>query len=715
LLELRDLTTGQDFVSTVSDDGTPWRLDLDTTARLTPADAGNFRWETSGDVGVRLTWSDFGIQTAPDLQVTVSVSLHQDEPLSEWDIDIEGLGQTALESVRFPRVPGLANLGEDERLAVPRFMGQLESDPRSLFSDAEGGRSRRAWSYPGELALQALVFYQDGGSGFYAAADDTAGYRKAFAVWGDGHDLGYELVHLLENPAAPRDSYAPFFSGILGTFQGDWITAAERYRDWATRQAWARESRLRSGRVPEWLADTGIWLWNRGRAEGVLTPAVALRQALGLPVSVQWHWWHGGPYDTSFPEYLPPRDGADDFVAALRRAQAEGVRAIVYMNQRLWCTNTRSWTEEGAEPFAVKNRGGSVRIARPNAFDRQPCAPMCITQSFWHDKYAGLSETVVNDYGVDGVYMDQAVASMPCFDPTHGHPLGGGNYWIEGFRTLADEIRGRTERASDVLLAGEHGAENWLPILDLFLTLQISQERYIRPGGEGWDVIPFFQAVYHPYAVTYGSYSSLTEPPYDEMWPSEYAPPEPLVLLDRKYSRQFYLEQARAFVWGMQPTVANFLPSQVESRVEEISYMLKLARVRGRAMKYLLHGTFRRPPELEIPEIEVEFSRLSIYAGRPGGGSSWSASFPALLSAAWQADDGDLAIVLASISDEPLSISFEIDPQAYGLSGPGRIYRIDETGRERIGEFDDEPIPLAFEFPPLGAWVLEFSTQQAQR
>jgi hypothetical protein len=708
LRELGDRFTGQEFIAAGSDTGSPWQLELDTATLLTPTAAETFRWERPNDATLRLTWSDFAIQTAPDLRVTATVCLYQGQPLSEWDIGIEGLGQTALESVRFPRVPGLADLGEDERLAVPRFMGELADDPRSLFSEAEGGRSRRAWSYPGELALQALAFYRDGGPGFYAAADDTAGYRKAFAVWGDGHDLGYELVHLLENPGSPRDSYEPRFSGILGTFQGDWITAAERYRDWATKQVWARNSRLRSGRVPEWLTENGIWLWNRGRAEGVLAPAAALQKALGLPVSVQWHWWHGGPYDTSFPEYLPPRDGADAFVAALGAAQAEGVRAIVYMNQRLWCTNTRSWAEERAEPHAVKNRDGSVRIARPNAVDRQPCAPMCITQSFWHDKYAGLSETVVNGYGVDGVYMDQAVASMPCFDPTHGHPLGGGNYWIEGFRKLADEIRGRTE---SVLLAGEHGAENWLSILDLFLTLQISQERYIRPGGEGWDVIPFFQAVYHPYAVTYGSYSSLTEPPYDEMWPAEYAPSEPLVLLDRRYARQFYLEQARAFVWGMQPTVANFLPSQLNERAEEVSYMLKLARVRGRAMKYLLHGTFHRPPKLEVPEIEVEFSRLSIYAGRPGGGSSWSGKPPALLSAAWQADDGDLAIVLASISDEPLSLSFEVEPQAYGLSGPGRIYMIDETGREQIGEFGDEPVFLEFEFPPLGARVLELSTQ----
>jgi hypothetical protein len=714
LVELLDLRTGQDFISLGSDPGSPWQLTLaGEDPSLTPADAGTFQWETAGDRALRLTWEDFGVAGAPDLRVVVSIELANGEPMSEWDVAIEGLGEVGLETVLFPRVPGIAPLGGAERLAVPRFMGELARNPRELFAGPHGQGRRRTWSYPGELALQALALYREDGPGFYAAADDSAGYRKAFAIWGDGQgSLGFEVVHLLEDPGAQRDRYAPPFSGLLGTFDGDWITAAERYRAWGTQQAWARESRLRRGLVPTWLLDTGLWLWNRGRAEGVLRPAVTLQRELGLPVTVQWHWWHGGPYDTSFPEYLPPRDGAETFRAALREAQAEGVRAIVYMNQRLWCTGTRSWEEEGAEPFAVKNRDGSVAVERPNAFDRQPCARMCITQPFWHEVYAGLAETMVLDYGVDGIYMDQAVASMPCYDSRHGHPLGGGNYWIEGFGALAQAIQERAQGKGDVLLAGEHGAENWLPLLDLFLTLQISQERYIRPGGEGWDVIPFFQAVYHAYGVTYGSYSSLTIPPYDELWPKQYAPARPLELLDRKYRRQFYLEQARAFVWGMQPTVANFLPAQLRERPEEVAYMLRLARVRSRALKYLLHGTFRRPPKLEVPEVDVDLSRLSIYAGRTGGGTSWRERFPALLVAAWGADDGDLAIAFASIVDEPLSLSLELDPLAYGLEAGGRIYRIDESGRELIGEFSDGPVPLTFEFPPLGAWVVELSARR---
>ena len=98
-----------------------------------------------------------------------------------------------------------------------------------------------------------------------------------------------------------------------------------------------------------------------------------------------------------------------------------------------------------------------------------------------------------------------------------------------------------------------------MPYLDAFLTLQVSRERYSDPAS-GWEVIPMFQAAYHPYALTYGTYGSLTLPPYDELWPAEKRPATAMTLLDAKYVRQFYLEQARMFVWGMQPTIANFLP-----------------------------------------------------------------------------------------------------------------------------------------------------------
>jgi hypothetical protein len=450
-----------------------------------------------------------------------------------------------------------------------------------------------------------------------------------------------------------------------------------------------------------------LWVWNRGRSPGVLPPAVALREELGLPVSVFWHWWHHGPYDTSFPDYLPPREGVDAFRRAVRDAHASDVHMMTYMNQRLWCTNTPSWEAEGAARWAVKGRDLQVHEEVYNVFDPQPCAPMDVTTDFWRHKYAGIADTVLNGYGVDGIYMDQAVLSLVCWDPTHGHPVGGGNYWMGGFEALAADLRDRARSGPDLLLAGEGAGEAWLPALDLMLTLQVSQERYSDPAS-GWEPIPMFQAAYHPYGITYGSYSSLTMPPYDDLWPDSTAPAEPLKLLDVAFRRQFHLEQARSFVWGIQPTIANFLPTHLEDRPEETAYMMRLARVRAAALPWLLHGTFLRPPTLETPEVDVTLSRVSIYAAQRSGPRVSVGRYPAALAGAWRAADGSVAVALASIVDEPSTVGFSFDAAAYGMPKGGRILRIDEAGRAAFGTFGPGATPIRLALPPGGALVLEF-------
>jgi hypothetical protein len=717
LLAFTDRASGDEFAGAAGARDI-WRLDRLTPgdSAVSPSSARSFYWQRleggGARPGVALVWSDFGLTQAPALRVSVEVRLLGDSAMTEWRITVDstGGGPLGIAQARFPRLAIPPRSGEE--LAVPRWMGALARDPATLLAGPDGKGRRLEWTYPGTLSLQMLTLYRRDGAGLYAATDDTLAYRKTFAIWGDvDGSRGYEIVHPWANPASPRARWTPAYAALLGTFHGDWITAAERYRGWGTRQIWARDSRLARGLVPRWLLETGMWVWNRGRSSGVVPPALALERALGggIPVGIYWHWWHHGPYDTSFPDYLPPREGADSFRAAVAAAHLSGSHAIVYMNQRLWCTGTPSWSSEGAARWAVKEQDGRVREEVYNVFDPKPCATMDVTTPFWRAKYAGIADTVLRDYGVDGIYMDQAVQSLVCWDSTHGHPVGGGNYWMAGFRALASQIR--TKAGRPVLLAGEGAGEAWLPELDLMLTLQVSQERYTEPGS-GWEPIPFFQAVYHAYGVTYGSYSSLVMPPYDELWPREFAPSEPLALLDTRFRRQFFLEQARSFVWGLEPTIANFRASQLQDRPVETAYMMRLARIRARALDYLLYGTWLRPPNLQVPLVDVDLSRVSIYAARrAGGGPTMSTTrFPAAIAGAWRAADGRVAVAIASIVDQPVAVSFDFDARGYGLAGAGQIDRIEETGRRRFGRFSSDVVPITLELPAGGAAVLEFRT-----
>ncbi|MEO6183840.1 MAG: DUF6259 domain-containing protein [Verrucomicrobiota bacterium] len=707
--ELIDLQTKQNQLNDAGIHPGLWELEIlsgATRSLLSPTSAKSFRSENLRDrePGLRLTWDKFNIPAAPHLSIVAQVRLQTNAALSEWNIAVENLGNLTLKEVHFPRIGGFQK-HQSESLAVPVWLGQRAANPRKLLLGADQKGARLQWDYPGRLSLQCLAFYQQNGPGFYAACDDTAALRKSFAFWGDANgEVNFEMIHYPENLSTSLQRYAPSYAAIVGTFTGDWITAADRYRTWGTNQAWAKESRLQKNFVPKWVLETGMWVWNRGRSEDVLDPSMALQENLGLPVSTFWHWWHGCPYDTGFPEYLPPREGTVSFHRAVTRAQKQDVHAVVYMNQRLWGMTTKSWKEEGAEYFAVKNANGKIQPEVYNVFTKEPCASMCLHTSFWRNKYAGLAVEAFRDLKVDGIYMDQACSSLACYDSHHGHALGGGAYWMDGFRKLSTSIRERCGDERKVVLAGEGCGEAWLPYLDLMLALQIAKERYSSPD-DGWEVIPFFSAVYHPYAVLYGNYSSLTMPPYDELWPTEFAPKDPLKLLDRKFSQQFYLEQARAFVWGQQPTIANFLEAQLHERAQETEYMMRLARVRNRTTKYLLRGTFLRPPQLVVPKGILDLSRLSIYAGQKGGVTTSQNEYPLVIGGSWRATDGDIAVALASIADQPLSISFDL-PE--GLHPSGKIYRTDHAGRTVIGKWNNKNAKVVIEIPPLGAFVIEF-------
>jgi hypothetical protein len=246
-----------------------------------------------------------------------------------------------------------------------------------------------------------------------------------------------------------------------------------------------------------------------------------------------------------------------------------------------------------------------------------------------------------------------------------------------------------------------------MPDLDAFLTLQVSQERYADPAS-GWEVIPMFQAAYHPYALTYGTYGSLTLPPYDELWPIEKRPATAMELLDPKYVRQFYLEQARMFVWGMQPTIANFRTNQLTERRKQIDYLEQLAKLRYGMRDVFQFGTFLTPPVVDVPSADVLLSRISIYAARLGGPVEAHTTTPVVLSSAWRSPKNRVAIALASISDDSVDAVIKLPARAYGLGPATRIVRHDMTGTTPLGTLGTKARSLTIPMKPLQGAVIEF-------
>jgi hypothetical protein len=684
-----------------------WEAALMDGTTFQPTMAATVACSTRGDncrAGVA-TWSGFNLPGAPNLKVTVHIALEPDESESRWRIRFDGLGDEMLRTVAFPRLGSIAPQ-EGEVLAVPEWLGEATAHARAMLNPAEGKADCRSWEYPGLASMQFLTLYGARGPGVMLSTNDTTLTRKDFAVEGDGQGgLLAEVVHFVPVTDTGNDHFEPGYDVLIRTFEGDWFTAAEAYRRWAADQWWTEQSRVRTGKTPAWMRDTGIWVWNRGESPDVLDPAAALQAYADLPVNVFWHWWHGCAYDLGFPEYLPPREGAEAFRTAVADARAKGIHPIVYMNLRLWGMRTDSWTDENAERFAVKRPDGSIGQEVYNTFDPAPCATMCLHTSFWRDTYAGLAEEAIRDLGVAGIYMDQACLNLACYDAAHGHPLGGGTYWVEGFDALAEDIRSRTADVNNAGLAGEGCGEAWLPHLDVMLTLQVSLERYMKPNT--WYPIPLFNAVYHDVATQYGNYASLTSPPYDNLWPKEFAPAEPLVLLDPKFNTQFRMEQARSFLWGQQLTLANFREEHLESRKSEIDFVVRLARTRQHMVKYFRDGLFLRPPQIDTPHRETPVSRLSIYAGQRDAVQEYTKNLPMVLSSAWQAKDGDVALALVNISDEAVPIRYTMTKNDYPIPPSGLVV---DAGKAVA--YHDGRISLDLTLAPYDIRVIEATSAQ---
>jgi len=683
----------------------PWEIEYahsDCIRKLSAEDALRLRhWKPDKNT-IILEWDRFKGQEIKSLAVTAIVKADSGGAMSHWKISVDGIKGVQINKLKFPRI-SIDRTKQEEFLAVPEWMGQLLKNPRDYLKVLKSRKFE--WSYPGPLSMQCLALYSDN-NGFYAACDDTLAYRKNFALTLDSADnLLFEIVSFPPSDTS-LNKYEPNYGFVSGSFKGDWITAAEIYREWGSRQSWSRESRFRNGKTPDWLENNALWVWNRGKSSNVLLPAEDIQRRLKLPVSVYWHWWHGCSYDDGFPEYIPPREGRKSFTAAMNKAHASGIKSIVYMNQALWGTTTESWKNENAEEYAARDQNGNLLTHVFNIFTGKPTAYMCMGTQFWKDKYSTLCDSAVNSYGADGVYMDMACLNTMCFNRSHGHPIGGGNYHLHNFGIMTDMIRSKIKNSEELVLAGEGAGEVWMPYLDLFLTLAVSKERYAGPGA--WETIPFFQAVYHQYAITYGNYSSLLVPPYDELWPEKYAPKEPLKMLDRKFSRQFMMEQARSFVWGLQPVISNYQPFLASERKEETDYLLRLATVRDKCRQYLLGGKFMRSPAFNIPEEETDISRLSIYAGKMGESvTAFKGTYPLLYAGTWLSENNTLGIALASISDNDNEVDLNFEASEYGLKPEGSVYLTDSMGKTKLCLYSDGKISVKHTLKPRDLCVIE--------
>ena len=669
LVSMTDLKTGYEYLDSTAEPKCLWELvpmEKGTEFDL-PTEVSVCSWSKNKAV---LKWRQ---ADGEGVEVTATISLDKKKALSYWDIALEGFEGDKLMEVNYPRVSNIKAFTEEE-LALSDWTGRLYKNIRAKRKVLEQRKQNRP-------TMQLTALYGEEPSGLYIASNDTESMAKGSSFEFEGNTTTYKMVYILPMDEK-NSSFKSSYQTILGAFQGNWYDAAQIYREWALQQEWTKNNRLHSGKMNPWLPETDLWMWNRGRSNNVLTEAADLKEYLGdCNVSVLWHWWHNGPYDDVFPDYLPPREGRDSFVKAVAEAKAKGINMAPYMNSIQWGVARESWTELNLEQYAARRSDGSTHAHAYNKFTGNAIAPMCMSQEFWHEKYSDLCDTVVNDYGCTGVYMDQACLYYRCYAKNHGHTVGGGNHWVKGYYKLVERIREKTAEANPVL-TGEGSGEDWMAHLDGFLTLEGSRER--MSGLSALSIIPLFNAVYHENAICFGNFGGFTYPPYDECWPQEFRAPNTETLLPAIYNTQMRMEQARTFVWGTQPMIVNYHAFAREARPELMQFIAKLVKARKAYKEYLQYGKMMRAPKLANDHAtEIDIAQMSTYGLKTAGTNLFPHKkvVPMLYSSAWRNEEGNILLTFVNISEDNKSLEFTIDLAEMGLDEHFTLY-IDGVAQE---------------------------------
>ena len=174
--------------------------------------------------------------------------------------------------------------------------------------------------------------------------------------------------------------------------------------------------------------------------------------------------------------------------------KAAGVFPMPYINGRLWDSHDR-----GAEDFeftklalaaATKQDDGSPCLEQYGSKETngEPVrlGVMCPTTTLWQNTVSNIVLRLLRECGTSAVYIDQVAAAPPrlCMDRTHGHPLGGGHWWNEGYWKMLEAIRHRMPR--DAALTTECNGEPFIRWFDGYLTW------HWQSDGQ----VPAFPAVY---------------------------------------------------------------------------------------------------------------------------------------------------------------------------------------------------------------------------
>lgn len=547
-----------------------------------------------------------------DIKVICDIS---DEQL-RMNLNVENRSKSfGIWNVEFPIISSLSEKGSSDIAVGKGNWGQLF---RNASEPVTG-------EYPSYTMPMQFILLNDSINGLYLAAHDTHAMHKLFML-----DPGNEfrLSTFPANMGIPGTGWESPYPFVIGVYDGDWMTGCKLYRKWAIDNTpWTGKGQISNrSDVPVSMRNVAAWIIGRRDEDEASSTGIRFAEAVGAPVGVHWYEWHEITFDRDYPAYFPTKPGMDEGAAKMKE---HGIVVMPYVNCRLWDTQEKDY--EIAIPYTVKDEDGNPVVEDYGS--GTTLAVMCPTQKFWHDKLFDIIKRLIDEVGVNAIYLDQIASAPPrqCFDKSHGHPIGSGTWWVDGYREMLTRIKDYcTSNGRSVGLTSENNAEPYMDNVDSFLIWTPREQ----------NEIPMITAVYSGYALYFASNRAFTYGFYGKSQ-SGYG------------DESFCMLQARDFVWGSQIGWEDSLLLEPE-HAAKLEFQARLARIRSKMTAFMSDGELISILEssTDIPEIQ-------------GTWNTWNGDQPvsikAVHGALWKDSDGSYAVIFANADIIPHEFTYSID------------------------------------------------------
>lgn len=436
------------------------------------------------------------------ISVAVTVRCPLNDPNTYWSLAVDNGTGLPLEHIDFPTVVAPNNLvdtGGDAKIFWPGMEG-VEVTGLALresfwwkWQPIEHPAMGWLGLYPSACPLQFMAYYTPT-AGLYIASHDAESYPKGIEYHAHPQGGIFLDYRLFPGPVLTRHYQMPY-EMVVGTFQGDWYDAAERYRAWRDQSAMPRPKKLYENPVrPGWFEQSPIVVTYpvRGTKDlGDMTPNEYFPYTKALPVldslsqqfdskvlALLMHWEGSAPWA---PPYVwPPYGGVEDFQQFVNALHAKGNLAGVYASgtgYTLKSNTDPTFNREGE--FAELHLADIVTQApdgKPaeNGVCAGPHAQrigydMCPANEWVKDTVTREIAKVLPS-GVDYMqYFDQNLGGScyRCYAKTHGHPSGPGIWQNNAMTDLYRRMQEVLQRSGRKMYIGCEGAaaEPFIPYL----------------------------------------------------------------------------------------------------------------------------------------------------------------------------------------------------------------------------------------------------------